>query len=251
MYIFSQFVGILASTLNIGKYFIKEEKELLIMMLGTCFFIGTTLILVSAYTGAICYMIFGTMAMCNYMYEIKNENIPKNVFIAYGIGLLIAIILSYKKIYDLIIIFIVLSYMVSFFKKDNKKIYRFTEIINNIILTIYSAFYGGYTLMISTIACVVVLARDIYKYDIKKEVEPVTEIEVELNKEKLKQEYKKQEEENNSTDNILLTSSILTGRNVSSRIKGRKILGKTTSIKYSKSQSSKYSNNKKQRFTKK
>ena len=75
MFIFAQFIGILASTLNIGKYFVREEKSSLIMILGTYFFIGVTLLLLNAYTGAICYMLIGTLVMCEYMYKIKNEKI--------------------------------------------------------------------------------------------------------------------------------------------------------------------------------
>lgn len=236
MFIFAQFIGILASTLNIGKYFVREEKSSLIMILGTYFFIGVTLLLLNAYTGAICYMIIGTLVMCEYMYKIKNEKIPRNIYIIYGIIFLILIIFSYKRIYDLFMIIIILSNMILFLKNEDKKLCRIAEIINNVILTIYSALYGGYTLLVSTIICIGIYSRDFYYYDIKNETEPTDKLEIDFKKEKekIEEEIKKNKEEN-SEDNILLTSKVLSGRNVPSNTKKKKILARTKNKRYSQS----------------
>lgn len=50
------------------------------------------------------------------------------------------------------------------------------------------------------------------------------------------------EEKENTTDTMLLTSKILTGRNISSRNKGKKIYGKTTNLRNTRGPA-KYSNN--------
>ena len=243
MFILAQFIGILVSVTSIIKYFMKEEKNLLIVILGICFFIGTTFLLLGAYTGAICYMIIGTMIMCNYIFKIKNENIPRKVFILYGIGFLIAIIISYKKIYDIILIGIILCYIVLLFKKDDRKVYRISEIISNVILTIYAFLCGGYTIVISSIFNIVIYLRDIYRYDIKKEIEQTQNIEADLKKENEKiNENNQCEEKENTTDTMLLTSKVLTGRNISSRNKGKKIYGKTTNLRNTRGPA-KYSNN--------
>ena len=234
MFWFAQFVGIMASTLNISKYFIKDKKILLVLVLGIYFFIGTTFILLEAYSGAIIYMLIGIMIMCQYMIEMKEINISKKIYILYWFIYLLAVIFSYKTIFDILPIVVAITNMILLLKQDDRRAIRIVEVVNCLLLTVYSIIYGGYTLVISSIVCMCLYMKDIYKYDIRKETEPVTELEVDYNEEKNRIERETErleaEKQNNNPDNIVLTSNILRPSN--NLYKSRYINGKNGGHKY-------------------
>lgn len=228
MFWFAQFVGLMASSLDIFRYFIKDKKALLILKLGTQFFIGTTFLLLNAFTGAIIYMIIGIMIMNQYIYEIKEKELSKKIFIIYFIVYVLAGIFSFKKFIDMLPLLIALIYIALIVNREKRRICRFLELSNSIILTIYALCSGGYALIISSITLIVLYAMEIYKYDVKKEIEPESELEMNFTKEAENRNQVNADENSKESSNegdIVLTSRILTGTKTTSN-KARNIYGK-------------------------
>lgn len=238
MFAFGQFTGLLASVLNIGNYFIKDKKISLVLLMGTYLFLGVTFLLLGEYSGAIICMLLGTLPLVKYVYEQDEEKVSKDVSKGYIIGYVIIGIIIVRSFLAVLPIVIAVLYTLVSLKCEERKVYRITELINSILWTVYSISVGGYTVILSTLTLIGLYIKDIYKYDIKKETEPMIELEINFAKEAEERENVKKEEltksneslkKDNSAGDILLTSNVLTGEKRSTvhpRLKGKKILGK-------------------------
>ena len=239
MFAFAQFTGLLATILNIGKYFIKDNRVLLVLLMGIYLFLGVTFLLLGAYSGAIICMIIGTLIMVEYLYEQNDEKLPNKVLKWYAIGYLVAGVITIRNFVSIVPFIIAILYTIVILKQDeNRRSYRILELLDEILWTIYTISVGGYTIIISTLFLTGLHIKDIYNYDIKKETEPMLEIEVDFAKEAEERENIKKEEiekskeslkKGESSGEILLTSHILTGekrRNISYRIREKRITGK-------------------------
>ena len=249
----AQVTGLMAGGLNVGRLFIKDEKVLLMFLMGLHLFCGVTFILLEIFPGAFVCFLLGILYMINYIYAYKEKEISILVLIAYAIVCTVLGMFT-TNTYALNIlptVFAILTIIGIYFEK-NKKVYRILEIAQSTIWTIYTLCTGAFMIAISSATVVGLVLRDVYRYDINKEVEPTTGLEIDLaaeeaernmeNEEKY-QMSKKKLENGNDTGDVLLTSKLLNNyknASVSPGLRGLKIFGKRGHHKKNNSYQSRY-----------
>jgi len=240
MFGLAQVTGLMASTLNAGRYLVKDEKTTIIALMGVHLFFGVTFMLLSIFPGAFVCFLLGILYMINYIFKYYDKDVPHYILLLYAIVCVAFGMLS-SKTYFLNVFPSAISLLViaNILFKDNRRAYRVLEIAQQVLWTIYSISVGAYTITISNILFVFFMLKDIYKYDINSAVEPTLELEIDLAKEEAEREKAKEEsfqkskeklEEGNTTGDILLTSKLLnnyrTSSTISPHIKGKRILGR-------------------------
>ncbi len=224
MFGFSLITGFLASLLYIGKYIVKEKRALLIISMGIFLFFGVTFLMLGSNAGAIISMLIGIEFMAVYFYKIQDKDFPNKALIGFIVAFIIFEIFTFKDIFDiipLIVAFICTYYLYN----DNRTLYRILELINFALWSIYSVHITAYTILVGTFILIALYLVDIYRFDIKKETEPMVELELNFAED---EKEKRKEEEN--TDNILLTSSLLSGERKEKRTI-KKVLFNNFSVK--------------------
>ena len=150
-------------------------------LMGLHLFCGVTFILLEIFPGAFVCFLLGILYMINYIYAYKEKEISILVLIAYAIVCTVLGMFT-TNTYALNIlptVFAILTIIGIYFEK-NKKVYRILEIAQSTIWTIYTLCTGAFMIAISSATVVGLVLRDVYRYDINKEVEPTTGLEIDL-----------------------------------------------------------------------
>lgn len=239
MFGLAQVTGIMAGGLNVGRYYIKDEKVLLMFLMGLHLFIGVTFILLSIFPGAFVCFLLGILFMINYLFKYKEKDIPVVILIVYGIVcVILGMFTTNNYVLNALPATISLLTIANISFTEHRRIYRVLEIAGGVLWTIYSLLTGAFMVSISYIVIVVLVLRDIYRYDIVGNVEPTTELEIDLAKEEAEREKIKEEnykaskanlENGTNTGDVLLTSKLLNNYKtpkVSPSLRGMKIFGK-------------------------
>lgn len=166
-FIIAQILGVIGPVLKIIGIQFKDKNKILLMFVLVNLTIGIELILLKAYAGAIVCLIAVVQTFINYIYNKKNQKLPKFYIPIYIVVSLIAGIYTYEEPMDVLAIICAMLYIASICQVKERNI-RIVSLINMSIWIVYNFYFKAYTDGIFKIGFVISNLIAIYKYDIKR-----------------------------------------------------------------------------------
>ena len=143
MNFFSYIASFIATVLGLCEPFGKKMQTILIFNFAGNFLVGLSYFLTKGYSGAAICCVACVQVFINYIFDIKNQKVPKWLIICYAIAFAAVNLVTFSRWYDILSLTAAMLFVISVAQSD-ARYYRILYWLNSTVWIFYDFLSGAY-----------------------------------------------------------------------------------------------------------